>query len=275
MEFTAKDVMRLREETGAPMMDCKAALTEANGDFERAKEILKEKGKAATAKRAGRETGHGVVAFSVSSDHKRIGAVVLESETDFVARNEEFVALAQELAEIFLHNEPGENPTTVKHGDKSVQELIEAVVNKVRENVKIGTALHLSTEDQFATYVHHDRTKGAIVEISGDAEHGRQAARDVAIQVVALSPEVLRKEDLSQDMLAKELEIQTKRAIDEGKPEAIAKNIAQGRVNKEYIKQAVLLEQDFYKDPSMTVATFVKQTGGGGEIKSYRNLRAG
>src|SRR5438128_1301573 len=130
MAFTPADVMRLREMTDAPMMECKAALTEADGDFEKAKEILREKGKSAVAKRADRTTSAGVVAFSTRHDHKVIGGVVLESETDFVARNEDFVAIAEEIAEIFMHHDPGNDPMAVKHGDKTVKDIVEQAVAK-------------------------------------------------------------------------------------------------------------------------------------------------
>ena len=250
--YTAQDVKRLREDTDAPMMECKAALDEADGDFDRAKQLLREKGKAAAGKRAGRATSAGVVAMSVHHDHNIVGAVVLESETDFVARNEDFVTLAQELAEIFLHTEPGADPLAVKHGEKTVGEMIEGGVALFRENIKLAKALRITSDSQLCSYVHHDRTKGSIIELTGDASV-REVGRSVAIQVVAFPPEVVSKEQLSKEMLDREIETETQRAINEGKPEAIAKNIAQGRVNKEFVNKAVLLEQPFYVDPSKSV----------------------
>lgn len=272
--YTAQDVKRLREETDAPMMECKGALDEADGDFEKAKQILREKGKAAAGKRAGRATSAGVVAMSVHHDHKIVGAIVLESETDFVARNEDFVALAQELAEIFLHNEPGSDPLAVKHGDKTVGEMVEGAVATIRENIKLAKAMRITSENQLCTYVHHDRTKGSIVEMTGDATV-HDAGRSVAIQVVAFPPEVVSKDQLSQEMLDREIEIETQRAIGEGKPENIAKNIAQGRVNKEFVNKAVLLEQPFYVDPSKSVKQYMAENAKGSEIKSFVYLAVG
>lgn len=275
MSYTAADVKRLREETDAPMMECKAALEEAGGDFDKAKSILREKGKAAAAKRADRSTGAGVVAFSTSADHKRVGAVVLESETDFVAKNDQFVQIAQELAEIFLHNDPGSDPLAVMHGSKSVKEIIEGAVATIRENIKITTALHKTTEMQFATYVHHDKTKGAIIEISGEDDQTRNVGRTIAIQTVAFPPEVVAKEDLPQDKLEAEIETEKRRAIQEGKDEKTAEQIARGRVNKEYIKQAALLEQPYYADTSKSVNQYLTESATGHSILGFTYLAVG
>lgn len=256
------------------MMECKAALDEADGDFEKAKQILREKGKAAAGKRAGRATSAGVVAISAAHDHHTVGAIVLESETDFVARNEDFINLAQELAEIFLHNDPGSDPLTVKHGDKTVGDMVEAAVATIRENIRLAKAVRVTSENQLCTYVHHDRTKGAIVEMTGDPAV-REVGRSLAIQVVAFPPEVVSKDQLSQEMLDREIEIETQRAIGEGKPENIAKNIAQGRVNKEYVNKAVLLEQPFYVDPSKSVKQYVAEHAPGSTVVGFTYLAVG
>lgn len=272
--YTAADVKRLREETDAPMMECKNALEEADGDFEKAKQILRESGKAAAGKRAGRTTSAGVVAMSFHHDHHAVGAVVLESETDFVARNESFIALAQELAEIFLHNDPGNDPLAIKHGDKTVGDMIEGAVATIRENIRISKAVHLTSANQLTGYVHHDKTKGAIVEITGDAD-ARQTGRSLAIQVVSAPPEVVSKDQLSQEMLDREIETETQRAINEGKPENIARNIAQGRVNKEFVNKAVLLEQLYYADQGKQVKQFLAESAKGSEVKSFVYLAVG
>jgi elongation factor Ts len=274
--YTAQDVKRLREETDAPMMECKAALDEADGDFEKARNLLREKGKAAAAKRADRSTAAGVVALAHSHDHKVVGGVVLECETDFVARNEGFIAVAEELAEIFLHNQPGSDPTSVKHGDKDVKEIIEACVAKFRENTKLTNAVHLtSANHHFATYVHHDKMKAVVVEYDGEPELGGQAGRQVAIQSVAFPPEFVTKDEIPQAKLDAELEVETQRAINEGKPENIARNIAQGRINKEYLQKVVLLEQPYYKDPGIKVSQYLQQEAKGVSIKNLVRLAVG
>jgi len=273
--YTMSDVQRLRQETDAPMMEVKQALDESDGNFDRAKEILREKGKAAAVKRADRQTSEGVVAISKSHNHKSVGGVVLECETDFVARNEDFIAITQELAEIFLHNDPGQDPLAVKHGNKTVKEIIEGAVAKIRENIKLTKAVHLHTEDQFATYVHHDHKKGVIVEVKGDASNAVEVARAMAIQSVAHPPEYLSRDQVPKEFVDKQIEMETKRAIEEGKDEKIARNIAQGRVNKEIMSKVVLLEQPLYKDQNKKVGDYLKEEAknGGGTINIVRVIR--
>jgi elongation factor Ts len=264
MAYTAADVKKLRDETDAPMMECKAALEEAGGDLERAKEILREKGKAAAGKKAGRATSAGVVAFAASADGKTLGAAVVESETDFVAKNEEFVSMAQKVAEYVLANGGVNNPTE----DPKFQELAAEIVAKFRENVQITKAIRLESANPIATYIHHDKMKGsAIVLSSGDGKD--EAVRKVAVHAVAFPPEVVAKENLDQEKISAELAIETERALQEGKPENIAKNIAQGRVNKEYVKRVVLLEQPFYLDPAKSVAEYLSESAKGAAIESF------
>lgn len=270
--YTAADVKRLREETDAPMLECKTALEEAGGDFERAKQILREKGKAAAAKRADRSTSAGVVAIAVSPDKKKAGAVVLESETDFVAKNEQFIEIASQIAEAYLANDPGTDPLAVQSNGKSVGTLIEEAVGKIRENIKVTKALHLETSGSIEFYVHHDRTKGALVEVEGPS--GAET-RTIAIQVVTNPPEVVSREDLSQEVLNQEIETETQRAIQEGKDEKIARNIATGRVNKEFVKRAALLEQPYYADLAKSVSQYLQESAKGSKIIDFRYLQVG
>ncbi len=270
--YTAADVKRLREDTDAPMLECKHALEEADGDFEKAKQLLREKGKAAAAKRADRSTSAGVVAISVSPDKKRVGAVVLESETDFVAKNEQFVALAEEIAGIYQNEDPGTDPLAVTKNGKSVGTLVEEAVAKIRENIKVSKALHLKTDGSVEFYVHHDRTKGALVLVGGPSG---SVTRSIAIQVVTNPPEVVSKEDLSQEALNREIETETQRAILEGKDEKIAKNIATGRVNKEFVKRAALLEQPYYADLAKSVGQYLQENSKESKITDFRYFQVG
>lgn len=275
MEINAKDVMRLRAETDAPVMECRGALQEAEGDFEKAKAILREKGKAAAAKRQDRATSEGVAAVSHSANHQAVGGAVLECETDFVARNEDFIELAQRLAEVFLHHDPGNDPLAVMAGDVTVGALIEEAIGTIRENIRLTKAVHLETTNKFATYVHHDRKKAVIIELAGDAANGHDVGREIAIQSVAFPPEFISKDEVPQAYIDKELEIETQRAINEGKAPDIAKNIAMGRINKEYMKRVVLLEQPFFRDNSKSVAQYMAEEAkaGGGAIKIVKITR--
>lgn len=272
--YSAADVKKLRELTDAPMMECKAALDEADGDFDKAQGILKQKGKAAAGKRQDRATGEGVVAIAQDDSGKKLGAAILECETDFVARNEDFIKLAQDFADSFLANDPGVDTDAASFGGHTVKEELELAVGKIRENIKLTKGVHVETSNMFVSYVHHDKKKGAIVEISG-GNGDMEKARKLAIQIVAHTPEVLNKADLSQERLAEELKMQTQRAIDEGKPENIAKNIAEGRVNKEWVKEAVFMEQNFYADPSKSITTYAKEDLGGATVVSYTYLKVG
>ena len=264
MAVTAADVKKLREETDAPMMECKAALDEANGDYARAKEILREKGQAAAGKKAGRATGAGVVAFALSEDGRKAGAVVVESETDFVSKNEGFVAAAKAIAEEVLAK-----------GVEGVDLAARAaeIVATFRENVVVAQAYVLESANPIATYVHFDNSKGAAVFTSG--ENNPEASRKVAIHSVAFPPLAVKKDDLPKEKLDQEYEIELQRALNEGKPENIAKNIAQGRVNKEFIKAVVLLEQPFYADQSKTVGQFLAENAKGTTIDGFKYLAIG
>ncbi|RYG44079.1 hypothetical protein EON79_15690 [bacterium] len=184
--------------------------------------------------------------------------VVLESETDFVSRNPEFYALAEKAAGIALQG-----------GDFA--ELEQEATAKFREKSKVSKSAVF--EGQVVTYRHHDGSKGAMVAYTGDSD--ADAVRKVAIQAVAFPPQALKKEDLSQELLAKELELETKRAIDEGKPENIAKNIAQGRVNKEYVNKVVLLEQPFYLEPGKSTSAWLGENAKGATVTKFAYLAAG
>ena len=266
MSYTAQDVKKLREETDAPMMECKAALEEANGDFVRAKEILREKGKASAGKKAGRETNAGRVAIVLSDEATKAGIALVESETDFVSNNEGFVAATNEVAKEALAN------GTLSDARKA--ELSVDIVAKFRENCVVKIADQMTTSGKLSSYVHHDGSKGAIIESEGDAA-GSEAIRKLAVQVVASPPQVVSKEDLSQELLDSEYQIQYTRAIGEGKPANIAENIAKGRVNKEFIKEAVLLEQPFYADPSKTVGQYLAEEAKNTKVLSFRLIRVG
>lgn len=279
MAISAADVKKLRDETDAPMMECKAALEESGGDFNKARDILREKGKAAAVKRAGRSTSAGRVALCLSSDKKQAGGVILECETDFVATNDMFAALAQKLADHFATNEvPGDVTTAVVDG-KTIAQHIEEAIAVIRENIQLTKAMHVSGSN-LSTYVHHDFTKGAIVGHTGDSAQATEAARKVAIQSVAFPSAVFaNKSDIPADTLEKEFETQVKRAMEEGKPGDIAEKIAKGRLDKEYVNQVALTEMAYYADGSKTVKQFLQEEGkaAGEEINilSFIRLQVG
>jgi len=277
MSFTAADVKKLREETDAPMMECNAALKEANGDYDRAKEILREKGKAAAAKRSDRSTAAGLVALASKSG--KIAGVVVECETDFVSGNADFQASVQAMADAALANLSAgatlDQALAITVNGHSLKDEVETLVGKIRENIVLKKVLVLEG-GQYGYYLHHTKDKAAIVTFEGGNGDGSDSvAKDLAMQVVSLTPAVLSKDNLSQDMLDKEMRIEIDRAIQEDKPEEMAKKIAEGRVNKEFVKSVVLLEQPFFKDGSINVNQHVTNNGGGMKVVAFDRLFVG
>jgi elongation factor Ts len=266
MSFTAADVKALRDETDAPMMECKEALEQANGDLERARVFLREKGKASASKKAGRATKEGRVAICVSDDNKTLGLAVVESETDFVANNEGFADATQRIAAEVLANGTA---TEVQKTDMAAE-----IVAKFRENCVVKVAEQIKSESAIAYYVHHN-FKSAVIVLSEGENAGSAAVRDVAIHIAWGKPEVINKSDLSQEKLDTEYKIQYERAINEGKSEEIAKNIATGRVNKEYVKEAVLMEQAFFKDPGKSVGQFLAENAKNTKITGFKLIEVG
>ena len=278
MEITAQLVKKLREETDAPMMEGKKALSQALEEqgagateetlMNRAKEILKEGGKLQAGKRVDRTVSQGTVAIGRSGG--TVAAVALLCETDFVARNEEFQALAQRLADAFAATDPGDAPLTATVDGKSVQEHIEDAVAKIRENIQLGGVVRLEGESVGA-YLHHDKMKAALVAVSGGNGTAEDMANKIGTQVVALQPEFISKDQVDQERLNSELEREKQKAIDDGKPAEIAEKIAQGRVAKELLSEIVLLEQQWYADLSKKVGDVV----GGLQVKRFVRIEAG
>lgn len=256
------------------MMECKAALDEAGGDYERAKEILREKGKAAAAKRADRATGAGLVA--VASAPGKIAAIIVECETDFVAINEDFKKAVNGMAATLLQKAPANislEDALKLQGDsgETLAQQAEGLVATIRENIQIKHVLKLEGAE-YGYYVHHDGKKGAIVELSAAND---TVGKDLGMQIVSLNAEFVTKDELPQDRLSKELELEIERAIKEGKPREMAEKIAQGRVNKEFVKSVVLLEQSFFKDGNKTVGQYVSESAGDLKVQKFHKLTIG
>lgn len=278
MEISASLVKRLREETDAPLMECKRALQEAAGEgvvgddalMARAKEILRATGKVQAGKRAERAVSNGVVAVARSGN--AAAAVTLLCETDFVARNAEFQALAQKFADYFAEHDPGDDPLSATIDGKTVQEHIEEAVSKIRENIQLGTVRRIQGAGSIGVYLHHDKAKAALVALSHDGVE--DLANRIGTQIVALSPEYISRDQVDQARLNKEIAIEKQRATEEGKPEEIAEKIAQGKVSKDFLQQVVLLEQPWYAELKKKVGDVIREAGGGTVVRFVR-LEAG
>lgn len=255
-------VKELREKTQAGMMDCKKALAEAEGDMDRAIDVLREKGLSKAAKKADRVAAEGLVKIAISADQKSGAIVEVNSETDFVARNEEFITLVEDLAKITLAEGP-ESVEAFKAMDymgtgETVETVINSKIAKIGENMNLRRFAKEEATGAVIGYVHGAKI-AVIVNFDSDASPAEleELGKDVAMQVAAMNPMYISSADVDQDYIAKEREILTAQAMNEGKPEEIAKKMVEGRLNKQ-LKEVCLLEQVFVKDSDFTVKQVVE-----------------
>ena len=273
MSFTAQDVKNLRETTGCGMMDCKNALQEAGGDMDKAVELLREKGLAAASKKAGRIAAEGIV-YAVSDLGAKTGALIeVNSETDFVAKNEGFQEFVKDLATVVLESNPAsvEELMTIKMGEGTVEDELRDKILVIGENLKIRRFERFTGTS--AAYIHGGGTHGVLVQfdVSDDVAAKPEFAafgKDIAMHIAAENPSYLNKEAVPAEVLDKEREILKAQAINEDKPEAIAEKMVIGRINK-YYESNCLLNQKFVKNPDITVSEYIAESAKalGGEIK--------
>jgi elongation factor Ts len=262
MAITAALVKDLRERTGAGMMECKKALLEADGDIEAAIEAMRKAGQAKAAKKSGRTAAEGVVMIETAADGKRGVLVEVNCETDFVAKDANFLGFAQAVAETALAGDMADAETlsaTVLRDDPSttVDQAREALITKIGENVQVRRLVRFeNVEGRLYSYRHGVRI-GVVVEMSGGDE---ALGRDIAMHVAATNPLCLGADEVPPETLAKEREIFKAQALDSGKPEAIVDKIIDGRVRK-YLEEVTLLGQPFVKDPDTSVEKLLKQAG--------------
>ncbi len=258
VKISAADVKKLRDATGAGMMDCKKALTEAEGDYDKAIEILRKKGQKLSDKRADREANEGVVIAVVSDDHKKGVIVKLSCETDFVAKNDDFVKLTQQFADIALSNLPADRDGLLGLGFEGItigEKVIEQV-GVIGEKIELAAYEKLEAE-QVAPYIHMGNKAAVLVGLNKGDESFYDAGRDVAMQVAAMHPVAVDKDGVDQSIIEKEIEIGKEVARNEGKPENLVERIAMGKLNK-FFKEKTLLNQQFVKDSSLNVSGFLQ-----------------
>ncbi len=256
--ITASMVKELRERTGLGMMDCKKALSDADGDMEKAIEDLRKASGLKAAKKASRVAAEGVVMTKISEDGNRGVIVEVNSETDFVARDENFLGFAEKALD-----------SAFDEGEASVEELLEkgleisrqALVQKIGENINLRRLERLNFENAnqgiVESYVHNNGKIGVLISLQGGDE---ALARDIAMHVAAVNPMVVRPEDVPEDILTKESEIYSAQARDSGKPEEIVEKMISGRLRK-FVAEVSLLEQQFVKDPEITIRDLLKEVG--------------
>ncbi|MBK7634364.1 MAG: translation elongation factor Ts [Saprospiraceae bacterium] len=258
VNISATAVKELREQTGVGMMDCKKALVEANGDFEKAIELLRLRGQKMSEKRADRDAKEGVVIAMVSPDNKKGIVVRLSCETDFVSKNEDFINLTKDIAQIALNTFPSdlESLNQQHMNGLTLQTVVTEQVARIGEKIEIADYQKIEAP-LVTSYIHMGNKAGVLVGLNLADDKYIDAGRDVAMQVAAMKPVALDKDDVSQDIVNKEIEIGKEIARNEGKPEDMLEKIAVGKLNK-FFKDNTLLNQVFVKDGKISVAEYLK-----------------
>ncbi len=257
-EIKTADVVKLRKSTGAGMMDCKNALTEAEGDYDKAIEIIRKKGQAIANKRADREASEGAVLARTTEDRKSGALLVLNCETDFVAKNDDFVAFASSILDLALENGAADLDAlkALDHKGLTVEEAVTEQVGKIGEKIDLSF-YHKFDAEQLTAYVHPGNKLASLIGLN-KAVDDPQVGKDVAMQVAAMNPVAVDKDQVPQEVIDKEIEIGKEQALREGKPEQIIEKIAMGKLNK-YFKENTLLNQDFVKEHKKTVGQYLKE----------------
>lgn len=259
--ITAADVNKLRKKTGAGMMDCKNALVEADGDFEEAVDALRKKGQKVAAKRGDREASEGVVIADTSDDGKTGFLISLNCETDFVAKNDDFKSLAEDILKIAKDNNPADldalKGLPFKDAGQSIEEKIVESIGKIGEKIELGTYEKIDA-DEVVAYNHPGNNIASLVGLNKSGDGYGEIAKHVAMQVAAMSPVAVDKESVSKEVIDRELQVGREQAIEEGKPENIVDKIAEGKLNK-FFKENTLLNQQFIRDTKKTVSQYLKE----------------
>lgn len=274
MSISAKDVKELREQTGAGMMDCKKALQEADGDFEKATEILRKKGQKLSEKRADREANQGLIVTRVNEDGSKAAALEINCETDFVARNDDFQDRAQQFLDIVFENEieSVDELLETEHDGLTIADHVKDMVGKIGEKIKINRVIYAETDGFFISYIHPGNQLGVLVEFEGDVEDP-EIGKDVAMQIAAMNPLAVTRDGVDSSIVEKELEIAKEQLLEEGKSEEIAEKASQGKLRRFY-EERVLLEQKFVKDNSLSVKEYLTQNDTP-LVKSFHRLQLG
>ncbi len=279
VQISAADVNKLRQQTGAGMMDCKKALTETNGDFEAAIDFLRKKGAKVAASRQDRESNEGVVIARTSADGKRGVIIELNCETDFVAKNAEFVAFANAIANEAVENKPATveelNELTIDTETNRVK-IGDAIIDKTGKiGEKIGISKYTVVEgEKVIAYIHGNFRLAVLVALSANVAGADEAGKDVAMQIAAMNPVAIDKDGVDATTIERELEIAKEQIRAEGKPEEMVEKISVGKLNKFY-KDSTLLNQEFVKDPSKNVAQFLSTIEKGLTVTAFKRVALG
>jgi elongation factor Ts len=275
VQITAADVNKLRQQTGAGMMDCKKALVEANGEFEAAVDYLRKKGAKVAASRQDRDSNEGVVIAKATADGKRGVVLELNCETDFVAKNADFVALANTFTDLAIEKNPAtlEALLALEVDGQKVSDIIVENTGKIGEKIGISK-FETVTGEHVVPYIHSNYRLGVLVALNQSVAGVDEAGKDVAMQIAAMNPVALDKADVDSTTIERETEIAKEQIRAEGKPEAMVEKIAAGKLNKFY-KDSTLLNQEFVKDSSKDVRKFLNDTASGLTVTSFKRVQLG
>lgn len=277
MAITAADVNKLRQETGAGMMDCKKALTEADGDFDKAKEILRKQGQKIADKRADNATAEGVVLAHVSEDGKSGKVIALACETEPVSKVADFQNLAMAVMSTAVATGATDKATllaTTQADGRALQDHITDLMGKIGEKIDVASFETVSA-DQVVSYIHSNGKLGVLVGlVNVNGTDVTEVGKDVAMQIAAMKPVALDKDGVDATIVEREIEIGKEQARQEGKPEAMLEKIAMGKLNKFY-KENTLLNQEFVKDGSLTIAQLLDKTSKGLTVSEFKRIAIG
>jgi elongation factor Ts len=274
--ISAQDVNKLRQMTGAGMMDCKKALTEADGDFEKAIEILRKKGQKVSASRSDRDAKEGSVFVKVSDDRKEAVLIALNCETDFVAKNEAFQNLGKLIAETAFKNKPVDKEALLKlkADNLTLHDKIVELVGKIGEKIEVSEFVHMQGE-AVIPYIHAGAKLGVLVSLKGvNGKDVSEAGKDVGMQIAAMNPVAVDEKSVDKSIIEKELEIAKAQILAEGKPANMVEKIAQGKLQR-FFKDSTLMHQAFVKDSSKTVAQYLDTVTKGLTVAEFRRVSIG
>jgi elongation factor Ts len=274
--ISAQDVNKLRTMTGAGMMDCKKALTEAEGDFEKAIEILRKKGQKVSASRSDRDAKEGSVFVRVSDDKKEAVLIAFNCETDFVAKNDEFQNLGKLIVETAFVKKSASKEALMAEvvGGFSLNDKITELVGKIGEKLEVSSYVHMKGE-AVVPYIHSGSKLGVLVSLKGvNGKDVTDAGKDIGMQIAAMNPVAVNENDVDKSVIEKELEIAKAMILAEGKPEHMVEKIAQGKLNK-FFKDNTLLPQIFVKDNSKTVAQYLDSVTKGLTVAEFKRVAIG
>ncbi len=275
MKISAQQVNELRKATGAGMMDCKKALVETNGDKEKAIDYLRKKGQKVAAKRADREAAEGVVLAKISDDNKFGAAVMINCETDFVAKNQDFISYVQSVVDLAVENRARtlDELKALKPGDRTIEESIVDKTGVIGEKIQIGKYEVVEAESVYA-YIHPGNRIASIAGLNKADEEFATAGHDVVMQIAAMAPVAVDKDSVSEDVIQREIEIGKEQARQEGKPEAMIERIAMGKLNK-FFKENTLLNQAFIKDSKKNIQQYLQGFDKDLTVTDFKRLALG